>query len=135
MDLIKKYSVQQSGEPEGALIVFADDAEYVGTNGWFRLKYQNKPDNVFEATPDSKEKLIQFVSECNKLGGFIDFNDACQKLQPVPKVLHFDNDTAWHGAQASFWASTPMANLLRPWQDLVREKLMSFDSKLDEKNP
>jgi alpha-amylase/alpha-mannosidase (GH57 family) len=132
MELIKKYSAQQPGEPEGALIIFADDAEYVGTNGWFRLKYQNKPDNVFEATPDSKEKLIQFVSECNKFGGFIDFNDACQ-MQPVPEVLHFDNDTAWHGAQASFWASTPMANLLRPWQDLVREKLMSFDSKLDEK--
>ncbi len=132
MELIKKFSAQQPGEPEGALIIFADDAEYVGTNGWFRLKYQNKPDNVFEATPESKDKLIQLVTECEKLGGFINFDDACQKLPPLPDVLNFDDDTAWHGAQASFWAATPMANLLRPWQDLVREKLTAPYSGLDD---
>ena len=132
MDLIKKYSEQQPGEPEGALIIFADDAEYVGTNGWFRLKYQNKPDNVFEATPESRDKLIRLVSECEKLGGFITFDEACKNLPPVPDILHFDDDSAWHGAQASFWASTPMANLLRPWQDLVREKLNSSGNDLNE---
>jgi hypothetical protein len=52
--VIRQYSEQPMGEPEGALIIFADDAEYIGTNGWFRLKYQNKPDNVFEATSESK---------------------------------------------------------------------------------
>ena len=46
MALINKYSQQLPGEPEGAVIIFADDAEYVGTNGWFRLKYENKPDNT-----------------------------------------------------------------------------------------
>lgn len=132
MDLIKKYSAHKPGEPEGALIIFADDAEYVGTNGWFRLKYQNKPDNVFEATPESRDKLIQLVSECENLGGFMNFNDACQDLAPVPDILHFDDDTAWHGAQASFWASTPFAHLLRPWQDLVREKLTSSGSGFDD---
>jgi len=67
LDLIKKYSAQNEGESEGALIIFADDAEYVGTNGWFRLKYQNKPDNVFEKTPASKEKLIQLVKAVDTL--------------------------------------------------------------------
>ena len=43
LELIRRYSAQPAGEPEGALIIFADDAEYVGTNGWFRLKYQNQP--------------------------------------------------------------------------------------------
>lgn len=132
MDLIRKYSEQPAGEPEGALIVFADDAEYVGTNGWFRLKYQNKPDNTFERTPQSKENLIALITECEKMGEFITFDDACTELPTLPETLTFDDDSAWHGAKASTWANTPMARLLRPWQDLVREKLNDPKSSLDE---
>lgn len=131
LDLIKYYSKQAAGEPEGALIIFADDAEYVGTNGWFRLKYQNKPDNVFERTPGSREKLIQLVSACQKLGEFTTFDAACQNLRPMDEVICFDDDSAWHGAKASAWASTPMARLLRPWQDRVRQKLHSMESSMD----
>lgn len=122
-DLIKKYSEQNPEEKEGALIIFADDAEYIGTNGWFRLKYENKPDNVFEETPESKSKLIQLVSECNKIGSFTAFDDACTELPVLEDEVYFDDDSAWHGAKASTWANTPMAKLLRPWQDLLREKL------------
>ena len=131
MDLIKKYSAQEPGEPEGAMIIFADDAEYIGTNGWFRLKYQNKPDNVFEKTPQSKEKLIALVKEVEKMGEFITYDDACN-LQPLDDVLNVDDDAAWHGARASTWASTPMARILRPWQDLVREKLHAIEGELDD---
>ncbi len=131
MDLIKKYSAQNEGEPEGALIIFADDAEYIGTNGWFRLKYQNKPDNVFEATPQSKENLIKLISETKKLGNFITFEEGCG-LTINNDEIYFDDDSAWHGAKASTWASTPMAKLLRPWQDLVREKLKNSNSQLTE---
>jgi hypothetical protein len=120
--LVRKYSEQPAGESEGALIIFADDAEYVGTNGWFRLKYQNKPDNVFEETPGSKQKLIDLIGACKRMGSFCTFDEACQ-LPPIPERITFDDDRAWHGAYASTWAQTPMARLLRPWQDLVREKL------------
>ena len=44
----------------------------------------------------------------------------------------FDDDSAWHGAQASTWATTPMARLLRPWQDKVRDKLHGLGDKLDD---
>jgi hypothetical protein len=44
--------------------------------------------------------------------------------------MAFDDDSAWHGARASTWANTPMAKLLRPWQDLVREKLHSLENTL-----
>lgn len=132
MDLIKKYSKQNPGEPEGALIIFADDAEYVGTNGWFRLKYENKPDNVFEATPQSRQKLIDLVSECLKIGSFTTFDDACTHLPALDETVAFDDDSAWHGAKASTWAETPMARLLRPWQDLVREKLCLLAKTMDE---
>jgi len=123
MTLIEKYSQQKPGEPEGALVVFADDAEYIGTNGWFKLKFQNAPDRVFEAVPTAREKLVSLISECEKLGTFTTFESACQELPALEETLYFDDDSAWHGAQASLWAETPMAHLLRPWQDLVRAAL------------
>jgi hypothetical protein len=131
MRLIKKYSQQQPDEPEGALIVFADDAEYVGTNGWFKLKYQNQPDKVFEAVPNAQEKLISFITECEKLGSFTTFEKACTELPPLEETVYFDNDSAWHGARASVWAETPIARLLRPWQDMVRAKLQEKKAALD----
>jgi len=133
ISLIRKYSEQPEGEAEGALIVFADDAEYVGTNGWFRLKYQNKPDNVFEATPESKENLIKLISACKEMGAFTTFDGACSELPALDDEISFDDDSAWHGAKASTWAGTPMARLLRPWQDLVREKLHNADIDEDVK--
>jgi hypothetical protein len=129
--LIKRHSEQQPGESEGALIIFADDAEYVGTNGWFRLKYQNKPDNIFEPTPESRDKLIALVEACQRMGSFITFDEACRQLPPLEEELHFDDDSAWHGAKASFWAATPFARLLRPWQGLVREQLHARAGELD----
>ncbi len=132
MELIKKYSEQAEGEPEGAVIIFADDAEYVGTNGWFRLKYQNEPDNVFEATPGSRQKLIDLISAVKEMGEFVTYDYACNELPALEDKINFDDDAAWHGARASTWASTPMARLLRPWQDLVREKLNSMEGELDE---
>ena len=125
LDLIKKYSQQQEGEQEGALIIFADDAEYIGTNGWFKLKYENKPEEVFQATPESKQKLIELVEACSKLGGFTTFGDACNTLPALEAPLTFDDDLAWHGARASTWANTPMARLLRPWQDVVRKEIQT----------
>ncbi len=132
MALIEKYSAQPEGEKEGALIVFADDAEYIGTNGWFRLKFRNQPDRVFERVPDARKKLIGLISRCKALGQFTTFDAACNDLPPLDEELMFDDDSAWHGAQASTWAKTPMARLLRPWQDTVRDKLNALGDKLDD---
>jgi hypothetical protein len=132
VNLIRKYSAQPAGEHEGALIIFADDAEYVGTNGWFKLKYQNQPDNVFEATPESRQKLIDLISTVSQFGRFTSFEKACRERPALEKEISFDDDSAWHGARASTWAQTPMARLLRPWQDLVRRKLTDSTSPLDD---
>jgi hypothetical protein len=123
MGLIKKYSAQRPEESEGALVIFADDAEYIGTNGWFKLKFMNQPDRVFEAVSTARQKLISLIGACEKLGRFTTFARACTDLTPLDDTLYFDDDSAWHGAQASVWAETPMACLLRPWQDRVRETL------------
>jgi hypothetical protein len=58
----------------------------VGTNGWFRLKYQNKPDNVFEKTPQSKDNLIRLMQEVKKMGEFITYDEACNTLPPLPAL-------------------------------------------------
>jgi hypothetical protein len=131
LELIDKYSEQPAGEPEGALIIFADDAEYIGTNGWFRLKYCNEPDHVFQATPESKQKLIDLLTAVRRLGKCMTFDQACRELPALPEAITFDEDSAWHGARSSTWANTPMAQLLRPWQDLVRAKLVDSRSRLD----
>ncbi len=131
LDLIWKYSAQRPGEPEGALIIFADDAEYVGTNGWFRLKFQNQPDNVFERSPRARENLIELIGAVKKRGEFVTFDEACSRLPVLTDDLNFDDDSAWHGAKASTWADTPMARHLRPWQDLVREKLHAISAGLN----
>ncbi len=131
LELIERFSAQTEGEEEGHLIIFADDAEYIGTNGWFRLKYQNKPDNVFEACPDAKEKLMSLLAVCTQNGSFATFSEACENGAPITDELFFDDDSAWHGGRASTWASTPMAQLLRPWQDLVRGKLNAADLDAD----
>jgi hypothetical protein len=131
--LIEKYSAQAQGEPDGGLIIVADDAEYIGTNGWFRLKYQNQPDNVFEATPESRQKLIDLITAVQQMGEFMTFDQACRTLPALCDELSFDDDSAWHGAKASTWAGTPMARLLRPRQDLVRAKLNDPHSGLDDR--
>lgn len=130
LSTIRRYGSDHKDKGEGALVIFADDAEYVGTNGWFRLKYQNQPDNVFEKVPDAKDKLVQLITAVQEHGEFATFAEACQ-LEANPEPITWDDDAAWHGAQASTWASTPMARLLRPWQDLVRERLEAIESTLD----
>ncbi len=129
LETIRRYSEDRKGMGEGALVIFADDAEYVGTNGWFRLKYQNEPDNVFERVADAKDKLIKLVESVSKMGEFATFAEACE-LQCNPESITWDDDAAWHGAQASTWASTPMAQLLRPWQDIVRARLLEVEEQL-----
>ncbi len=79
--------------------------------------------------PEARDKLIALVEAVRQRGEFITFAEACQ-LTPNPQVITWDDDAAWHGAMASTWASTPMARLLRPWQDLVREKLNATESSL-----
>jgi alpha-amylase/alpha-mannosidase (GH57 family) len=131
LKLIKKFSAQKPGEPEGAMLIYADDAEYIGTNAWYKLKYCNDPDQIFEKMPDAQEKLVALVKGVRQLGSFTTFDDACRHVPPLADKITFDDNMSWHGGQASNWANTPMARLLRPWQDLVRAKLKKIEGKLD----
>jgi hypothetical protein len=129
--LIRKFSAQKPGEPEGAMLIYADDAEYVGTNAWYKLKYCNDPDQIFQKMPDAQEKLVSLVKAVRKLGRLVTFDYACSHVPPLEDKITFNDNMAWHGGQASNWSGTPMARLLCPWQDLVRGKLKKLGAKLD----
>ena len=75
---IDRYSGDRSGMGEGALVIFADDAEYVGTNGWCKLKYQNQPDHVVQKVPDAQQKLIVLVEAVKMRREFATFVDPRQ---------------------------------------------------------
>ena len=128
--LIKKFSGQNPGEPEGAMLIYADDAEYVGTNAWYNLKYCNNPDQIFEKMPDAREKLVTMVNAVRKLGRFTTFDSACNDLPALEDKITFNDNMSWHGGQASNWSGTPMAKLLRPWQQIVRDKLKASETTL-----
>ena len=128
--LIKKFSAQNPGEPEGAMLIYADDAEYVGTNGWYMLKYCNDPDKIFDRMPDAQEKLVSLVNAVRKLGQFTTLDDACTSIPALEDKITFIDNMAWHGGQASNWSNTPMAKLLRPWQQIVRDKLKAVENTL-----
>lgn len=132
IDLIRKYSMQNHDEPEGALLIYADDAEYVGTNAWYKLKYCNDPDSIFEQMPDAGEKLVELVNAVRNLGEFTTFDDACNNLPALEDKINFNDNMSWHGGQATNWSGTPMAELLRPWQQMVREKLKEVEDDLPE---
>jgi alpha-amylase/alpha-mannosidase (GH57 family) len=130
ISLIKKFSRQNPGEPEGAMLIYADDAEYIGTNAWYNLKYCNNPDQIFERMPDAEEKLVSMVEAVRALGQFTTFDHACNTLPALEDKITFIDNMAWHGGQASNWSGTPMARLLRPWQEIVRAKLKSAENTL-----
>lgn len=132
IELIRKFSQQLPGEPEGAMLIYADDAEYVGTNAWYNLKYCNNPDQIFERMPDAREKLVAMVNAVRELGEFTTFDHACNQLPALEDPIDFNDNMSWHGGQASNWANTPMALLLRPWQQLVRNKLKEVEASLPQ---
>ena len=99
--LIKKFSAQKPGEPEGAMLIYADDAEYIGTNAWYKLKYCNDPDQIFEKMPDAQVKLVALVNAVRELGGLTTFDEACSQIPPLEDKITFVDNMAWHGGQAS----------------------------------
>jgi len=41
------------------------------------------------------------------MGRFVTFDRACRTLPPLPEEITFDDDSAWHGARSSTWATRP----------------------------
>jgi hypothetical protein len=122
---IRKYSAPLEGDDQGALIVFAEDAEYVGTSGWFYLKYHNQPERVFEAMSDAEEKLVFFLDWLTGEmdGTLVTFDDICNRLPPLQETYYCEPDLAWHRAWSTAWRETPESLAFDPQIDAIRERI------------
>jgi Alpha-amylase/alpha-mannosidase len=125
---IKKYSTG-----EGGLIIYSDDAEYLGTRGWFDVKYNDRPANdkgnnqetgLFKHEPSSRQRLIAVVQACLDLGGeFTTIEDLCTSLPALREKYYVEDQMAWHRTWATAWASTPNSKMLDLICDRIREKI------------
>ncbi len=110
---IRKWS---GGGGEGALVFIADDAEYVGTTGYYHVKYYGDYSKTFDTDPTAHEKLIALIPEVLKLGPMITFTEACETIPPVGEPYFVEDRFAWNRTYADAWAGTPEA---RSWEPLM----------------
>jgi hypothetical protein len=122
---IRRYSARLAGEEQGALVIFAEDAEYIGTSGWFFLKYYNQPQRVFEAMPDAEEKLLFFLDwVTGEMGGeLVTFDHICNALPPLEERYYCEDDLAWHRAWSTAWRETPESLVFDPKIDALRGRI------------
>ncbi|MCX7847780.1 MAG: hypothetical protein N2595_07115 [bacterium] len=110
----------------GATIVFADDAEYIGTTGYYYVKYYRDYSRSFDIEPDAREKLEAMLEGILRLGDMITFQEACETIPPVDEPYFVEDDFAWHRTYASAWAGTPEA---RAWDPIVAELRRTYKEK------
>ena len=129
-DIIDNIKYWSGDRGDGILTTYADDAEYIGTSGYFLVKYFNK-DEFFLPNP-SHGRLQDMVSGIAGLSeGFITVKDAVNDYPVIDDIEFFiEDDMAWHRSRASKWAKTPTAI---EWQPII----MDLSARLQkiEKNP
>ena len=127
---IRKYSQQNPDEPEGGVIIFADDAEYIGTNGWYEMKYNKRSwEHLFRKVEGSKEKLMKMIGTVAEMGEFVTFEHLCNELPPLDEKYHVDDDLAWHRTWSTAWRETPDSKVFDPQIDELRRKLETVEQK------
>ncbi len=114
---------------EGILTTYADDAEYIGTSGYFLVKYFNK-DEFFLANP-SHRRLEDMVRGIDGLSeGFITVKNAVKKFKAIDDLDFFiEDDMAWHRSRASKWAQTPTAIEWQPTIMDLSARLQNIEKK------
>ncbi len=119
--ILKNYTAAN----EGYLVVYAEDAEYCGTTGWYFMKYHQLK-NSFDPIPQSFDRLERIVGWALEAGHeLVHLSDV---LDNVPVLdtgapFHLEDGMAWHGTYAEAWASTPPAKEMDPECDKVRERI------------
>lgn len=130
IDNIKKWS---GIKKEGALIVFANDAEYCGTTGYFFVKKYQDYSKCFAVDPNAAEKLEALIKRIMKFGTLITFKEACE-LEPVKDPYYVEDGFAWHRTYAEVWASTPEAQRFDPEINMIRNDYKKNIQTIAEKN-
>jgi hypothetical protein len=131
IDNIKYWSGDMG---QGILTTYADDAEYIGTSGYFLVKYFNK-DEFFLANP-SHDRLKDMISRINSLSeGFITVKEAVKEYGVIDDFDFFiEDDMAWHRSRASKWAHTPTALEWQPVITDLSERLQKLEQHAEAKS-
>ena len=110
LDNVRRWT---GGSDEGALVIIADDAEYMGTTGYFHVKHFKDYSRSFDADPGAGEKLDRLVAGVLELGEMVTFKECCE-MEPVDAPYFVEDRFAWHRTYADAWASTPESKRYDP---------------------
>lgn len=115
---------------EGFLICYAEDAEYMGTTGYFFLKHFGKH-QVFDDNPDASRLLTDYLNALLERGELARV-DEIVKEDPIleNEKIYIEKDMAWHRTHATAWAKTPSALACDPYCKLISDKLKEMKSKI-----
>jgi hypothetical protein len=127
--------VKWSGKKnKGTTIIIADDAEYMGTSGYFFVKHYRDYSRSFQVDPNAAVKLEKLVNEVTKLGEMISFKEACE-MEPVEEPFFVEDRAAWHKTYADAWAGTPEAKAWDPILSDIRKDYKENVQPIAESNP
>ncbi|MBU0479246.1 hypothetical protein KKC91_11865 [bacterium] len=96
---------------EGYLVIYANDAEYLGTTGWFNLQEMG-PDRVFEPAPYTFDRLGEIIDYLGKRGNFISISEAVHRFPPRDGIIKIKDGLSWHHGRCSQWDGTEDAKNL-----------------------
>jgi hypothetical protein len=115
---------------EGFLICYAEDAEYMGTTGYFFLKHFGKH-QVFDDNPDASRLLTDYLNALLERG---DLGRVDEIVEEGPiledEKINIEKDMAWHRTYATAWAKTPSALACDPYCKLISDQLKEMKSKI-----
>lgn len=127
--LLKTIDHWSGKNKEGYLVCYAEDAEYVGTTGYFFLKHFGKH-QVFDDNPDAIRLLTNYIEALLERGELAHAVDAVDDGPVLNDPVIIDDNMAWHRTYATAWAKTPSALACDPYCHMLSEKLRAMKDKI-----
>jgi hypothetical protein len=118
MDNVKKWAGKKD---TGSLIIVADDAEYMGTRGYYDIKHYQDYSKCFGVEPEAPRRLEEMLKAVMDLGPMITFKQACEQ-KAVDDPFYVEDGMAWHRTYAECWASTPESKRFDPHVAIMRNE-------------
>ena len=75
MENVRKWTGKKD---KGSLIIVADDAEYMGTRGYYDIKHYQDYSKCFGVEPEAPKRLEEMLKAVTDLGPMITFKEACE---------------------------------------------------------
>jgi hypothetical protein len=128
--LLKTVDYWSGKKKDGFLICYAEDAEYVGTTGYFFLKHFGKH-QVFDDNPDAVRLLSDYIDALLERGELAHVSESVEHGPVLDDVdVSIEKDMAWHRTYATAWAKTPSALACDPYCRMLSQTLRSLQGSI-----